>query len=80
MDAYILLMRERKEKMNKLIRGIGCFVLTCIIFACPICLTLLFALGKASEYGLFTTILVLSTFFEFALMATWLFTEYEENE
>ena len=66
--------------MNKLIRGIGSCVLTCVIFACPICLTLLFAFGKAAEYGLITTILVLSTLFEFVLMATWLFTEYEENE
>lgn len=66
--------------MNKLIRGVGSIILTCLAFACPICLTLLFALGKAAEYGLITTILVLSTFFEFALMATWLFTEYEENE
>lgn len=66
--------------MNKLIRGIGSIVLTCVIFACPICLTLLFAFGKAAEYGLITTILVLSTLFEFVLMATWLFTEYEENE
>lgn len=66
--------------MNKLIRGIGCIVLTCVIFACPICLTLLFAFGKAAEYGLFTTILAFSTLAEFALMATWLFWEYEENE
>ena len=66
--------------MNKLIRGIGSCVLTGVIFACPICLTLLFAFGKAAEYGLITTILVLSTLFEFVLMATWLFTEYEENE
>ena len=66
-------------KMNKLIRGIGSIVLTCVIFACPICLTLLFAFGKAAEYGLITTILVLSTLFEFALMATWLFTEYDED-
>ncbi len=66
--------------MNKLIRVIGCIVLTCVIFACPICLTLLFAFGKAAEYVLITAILVLSTFFEFALMTTWLFIEYEENE
>ena len=65
--------------MNKLIRGIGSIVLTCLAFACPICLTLLFAFGKAAEYGLITTILVLSTLFEFALMATWLFTEYDED-
>lgn len=65
--------------MNKLIRCIGCIVLTCVIFACPICLTLLFAFGKAAEYGFITTILVLSTLFEFALMATWLFTKYDED-
>lgn len=65
--------------MNKLIRGIGCFVLTCIIFACPICLTLLFALGKASEYALFTTILTFLTLAEFVYMATWLFWEYNED-
>ena len=29
--------------MDTLIRLIGCFVLTCILFACPICLTLIFA-------------------------------------
>ena len=66
--------------MNKLIRGIGSIVLTCIAFACPICLTLLFAFGKAAEYGLITTILVVSTYFEFILMATSLFCKYEENE
>ncbi len=65
--------------MNKLIRGIGCFVLTCIAFACPICLTLLFALGKAGEYGLFTIILGFSTFIEFVCLATWLFWEYDED-
>ena len=66
--------------MNKLIRGIGSVVLTCVIFACPICLTLLFAFGKAAEYGFITTILAVSTFFEFVLMATWLFFNYEEND
>ena len=65
--------------MNKLIRGIGSIVLTCVIFACPICLTLLFAFGKAAEYGLFTVILILSTLFEFTCLATWLFTEYDED-
>lgn len=65
--------------MNKLIRGIGSIVLTCIAFACPICLTLLFALGKAGEYGLFTTILLFSTLIEFVCVATWLFTEYDED-
>lgn len=65
--------------MNKLIRGIGCIILTCIIFACPICLTLLFALGKAAEYGFFTTLLIFSTFIEFVFMATWLFWEYDED-
>lgn len=65
--------------MNKLIRGIGSIVLTCIAFACPICLTLLFALGKAGEYGLITTILLFSTFIEFVLLATWLYWEYNED-
>ena len=65
--------------MNKLIRGIGSIVLTCIIFACPICLTLMFAFGKAAEYGLITTILIFSTLFEFVCLATWLFTEYDED-
>ena len=65
--------------MNKLIRGIGSVVLTCVIFASPICLTLLFAFGKAAEYGLITTILILSTLFEFTCLATWLFTEYDED-
>ena len=59
--------------MNKLIRGIGCFVLTCVAFACPICLTLLFAFGKVAEYGFITTILLFSVITEFVLMATWLF-------
>lgn len=65
--------------MNKLIRGIGCFVLTCVAFACPICLTLLFAFGKAAEYGFITTILLFSTFIEFVLLATWLYWEYDED-
>ena len=65
--------------MNKLIRGIGCFVLTCVIFACPICLTLLFALGKAVDHSFLTMILGFSTFIEFVLMATWLFFEYDED-
>lgn len=30
--------------MDTLIRLIGCFVLTCILFACPVCLTLIYAL------------------------------------
>jgi phosphoglycerol transferase MdoB-like AlkP superfamily enzyme len=66
--------------MNKLIRGIGCFIITCIIFACPICLTLLFALGNAQKYGLFTTILILLTGFEFILMMFHLFFEYDKDE
>jgi hypothetical protein len=63
--------------MNKLIRGIGCFIITCIIFACPICLTLLFALGKAAEYGLFTTILAFSTILEFVYLVFQLFFKYD---
>ena len=65
--------------MNKLIRGIGCFVLTCIIFACPICVTLLFALEKAAEYGLLTTILGFLTLLEFIYVVTWLYFEYDED-
>lgn len=65
--------------MNKLIRGIGSCVLTGVIFACPICLTLLFAFGKAAEYGLITTILLFSTIIEFILMATWLYFECDED-
>lgn len=65
--------------MNKLIRGIGSCVLTCVIFACPICLTLLFAFGKAAEYGFISTILAFSTIIEFVLMATWLYCEYDED-
>ena len=65
--------------MNKLIRGIGCFVLTCIIFACPICLTLLFAFEKAAEYGLFTTILAFLTILEFIYVAIQLFFEYDKE-
>lgn len=30
--------------MDTMIRVIGCFVLTCILFACPVCLTLILAL------------------------------------
>lgn len=65
--------------MNKLIRGIGSIVLTCVMFACPICLTLLFAFGKAAEYGLFTTILLFSTFAEFVLLTAWLYFEYDKT-
>jgi hypothetical protein len=65
--------------MNKLIRGVGCFVLTCVIFACPICLTLLCALGKTAEYVLLSTILALLTFAEFVLLVAWLYYEYDEN-
>ena len=35
--------------MNQLIRAIGSFVVTCLIFACPVCLTLIFAFGKAKD-------------------------------
>ena len=66
--------------MNKLIRGIGCVVLTCIIMACPVCLTLLFALGKAGEYGLFTLILILLVAFEFMYVVIRLFFEYDKDE
>lgn len=66
--------------MNKLIRGIGCFVLTCIIFACPICLTLLFALGVAADYAFFTLILIVLVILEFASLGFKLFFEYEDNE
>ena len=66
--------------MNKLIRGIGCFVLTCIIFACPVCLTLLFALGKAGEYGFFTLILICLVGLEFITLAVQLFFEYDTDE
>lgn len=65
--------------MNKLIRGIGCFVLTCIAFACPICLTLLLAFGKAAEYGFISTILAFLTFAEFVLLTAWLYFEYDED-
>jgi len=63
--------------MNKLIRGIGCFVLTCIIFACPICLTLLFAFGKSQEYGFFTILLICLVGVEFIMLAVRLFFEYD---
>lgn len=66
-------------KMNKLIRGIGCIVLTCVAFACPICLTLLLAFGKAAEYGFISTILAFLTLVEFVYVATWLFTESDED-
>ena len=29
------------EQLNKVVRAIGSFILTCIAFACPICLALL---------------------------------------
>ena len=64
--------------MNKLIRGIGCFVLTCIIFACPVCLTLLFALGKTQDYGFFTMVLILLVGFEFIYLIFWLFFDKDE--
>ena len=66
--------------MNKLIRGIGCFVLTCIIFAFPVCLTLLFALGKSQEYIFFTLILICLVGIEFITLAVQLFLEYDSDK
>lgn len=66
--------------MNKLIRGIGSFVLACLLFACPICLTLIFAFGKTQEYGFFATILLCIVGLEFALLVLWLFFEYDTDE
>lgn len=65
--------------MNKLIRGIGSCVLTCVIFACPICFTLLLAFGKAAEHAVLTTTLGAATIGEFVLKAIWLFWEYDED-
>jgi hypothetical protein len=66
--------------MNKLIRGIGCFVLTCILFACPVCLTLLFALGKTQELGFITMILIGAVCLEFITLAVRLFYEYDTDD
>ena len=63
--------------MDKLIRCIGSFIITCVLFACPICLTLLFACDKASKYGLFTAILMVGVITEFATVAFTLYYTYE---
>lgn len=66
--------------MNKLIRGIGCFVLTCLIFACPVCLTLLFTFEKTQEHGFITMILIGSVCLEFVTLVVQLFVEYDSDE
>ena len=52
--------------MNQLIRAIGSFVVACIIFACPVCLTLIFVFGKATEMPCITFLLFTIVAVEFA--------------
>ena len=66
--------------MNKVIRGIGSFVLACLLFACPICLALLVAFGKTQEYGFFAIILACVAGLEFIFVILWLFFEYDTDE
>ena len=65
--------------MNKIIRALGSFLLTCLAFACPIGVTILFALGKAADKGLITTLLLAVTVGEFLFMVTYLYCTYDED-
>ena len=52
--------------MNKIIRGIGCFVLSCLAFAIPICFTLLVTYEGGLSWV--SIILALLMFAEFSLL------------
>ena len=65
--------------MNKIIRALGSFLLTCIAFACPIGVTALFALGKAADAALITMLLLAVTIGEFISMATYLYCTFDED-
>ena len=65
--------------MNKIIRGLGSFLLTCIAFACPIGVTTLFALGKAADVGLITMLLLAVTIGEFLSMVIYLYCTFDED-
>ena len=65
--------------MNKVIRALGSFLLTCIAFACPIGVTALFALGKAADVGLITMLLLAGTVGEFLFMVTYLYCTFDED-
>lgn len=66
--------------MNKLIRGIGCFVLTCIILACPICLTLIIAFGKGWDWVFLTFLLIMAVLCEFAYIAVSMYCKFDKPD
>ena len=51
--------------MNNIITGVGCFVVTCMLFACPIGLTLVCVYGKAWDLIFLTMALDAATVCEF---------------
>ena len=53
------------EELNKLVRAIGSFVVTCILFACPIGATLLI---RANHINLFTFALAIVFIIEFVIV------------
>ncbi len=51
------------EQLNKIVRAIGSFILTCILFACPICLALLIYTKHLPLLGLVLLLISIAEFF-----------------
>ena len=65
--------------MKKIVNIIGSFVVTCVLFAIPICLTLLFTSGNAAEHGLIGLILVVALLSEFAIVVTLIYDKVDSD-
>lgn len=64
------------EELNKLVRAIGCFIVTCIIFACPIGATLFI---QAKHANFLTFALTIASMLEFAIVLFIIYSYSEEN-
>lgn len=64
------------EELNKLVRAIGSFIVTCIIFACPIGATLLI---QANHVNFLTFALAIVFMLEFAIVLFIIYSYSEEN-
>lgn len=63
------------EQLNKIVRAIGSFVLTCILFACPICLALLIYIKHARIILGFVLIIISITEFFYVLFSIYFHSE-----
>ena len=61
--------------MKKIVDIIGSFVVTCVLFAIPICLALMIANDKVEEMGIISGVMILAVINEFALVATLIYSK-----